>query len=483
MKIHFLIPPSNTEKTPDRLFGCNYGFFIQQNIFLLYPATLLKEKGFDIEITDCTIEKISLKQALKNEADIYVFYSVFLSRQIDLKAAEQIEKKYPEKPIIFIGPDPTYKPEFYLKKENRFIVRGEPEYTLLELVKAIKSKNLKNKIKTIKGISYLKKGKIIHNKPRDYIKNLDKLPIPDRTLLKKPFSYSNPKFRKQPSTTMITSRGCAFRCYFCIPNSLSFARELEYKRYHKKKPPVTMRSPKNIIQEFKIIKKQGYKSVFIVDDEFVWGKERTLEILKGIKPLNLEIAILARCDMLTDINLVKAMKQAGITYIDLGVESYDQKILDDIKKDLKIETIEKSINNIKKCKIQPEINVMFGASPLETKETIKKTINFVEKLGVDIVHSTICTPFPGTDFREIAIKKGWTENKEYKPIDPGAESLISYPHLSKEELIKATKTLYRRHYFNLRYLLRQIVKVRSLKELFGKIKTAINIWKNIIKKE
>ncbi len=477
MRINFLVPPAKG-KIPDRLFGCNYGFFVQQNVFMLYPATLLKSKGIEVSITDCVMENLSLQQALRKPSDIYVFYSVFLTRKLDIATAEIISRKYPESKIIFIGPDPTYKPEFYLKNKNWFVVRGEPELTLLNLVKSIKNKE---SILKLRGISYVKQNKIINNPSADYIKNLDLLPIPDRNLLKNSFAYSNPKFSKQPSTTMLTSRGCAFRCYFCIPNSLSFARELEYKKSHKEKPIVTMHTPKRIIKEFQLIKKQGYKSVFVVDDQFVLGKNRTLEILNGIKNLNLEIAILARCDMLTDLELVKAMKDSGVRYIDLGIESYDQKILDDIKKDLKIETIQKCVNNLKKCQIEPEINVMFGASPLETRETIKKTIDFVEKLGVDIVHSTICTPFPGTDFREVAIKNNWTPNREYKPIDPGKQSLINLPNLSSHELVKASKTFYKRHYFNSRYLIKQLAKTRSLKELKLKFKAALNLWRNIFK--
>ncbi len=478
MKICFLIPPTKG-RNPDRLFGCNYAFFMQHNIFILYPASLLKQYGFDVKFIDCTKEKKSLNDVLKRDFDVYVFYSVFLTRKTDLSTAEKIEKKFKNKAVVFLGTDPTYSPEKYATKKNRFVVRGEPEYILLELVKALKNKK-KNFLK-IKGLTWYN-SKLINNKSRDYIKNLDNLPFPDRTLIKRPFSYFNPKFKKQPSTTMLTSRGCSFRCYFCIPNSLSFAREIEWKRHYGKKPPVSMRSPKNIIEEFKLLKEQGYKSVFIVDDEFIWGKERTIKILKGIRNLGMEISILARCDMLTDEELVKELAKSNVKYVDLGVESFSQEILDDVKKDLDVRTIRKSIRNLKKYRIEPEVNIVFGTSPLETKGTIKNTIKQVKKLDVDFIHATTCTPFPGTDFREIAIKKGWTVtgDKDYIPIDPGADSLIEYPHLSRKELVKAVKKIYRQHYFNLRYLFKQFLRTRSLKELKNKIKTGESIFKNIL---
>ena len=223
MKIHFLIPPANENRNPDRIFGCNYAFFVQQNIFILYPATYLKAKGFEVEFTDSITENKSLEDAFSNEADIYVFYSVFLSREVDINTADVIQKKWPNKPIIFIGSDPTIHQEKYCKKSNRFAIRGESEETILELCNEFKKK--KQNFKKIKGLTYFSekiKNKI-DNPSRNYIKNIDKLPFPDRTLIKKPFKYPNPKFKELPSTTILTSRGCAFRCYFCIPNSLSFA--------------------------------------------------------------------------------------------------------------------------------------------------------------------------------------------------------------------------------------------------------------------
>ena len=102
--VHFLIPPSIKGRNPDRIFGCNYGLFTQHNIFLLSAATVLKEAGFKVEVIDCIKEKLSLKEVLKKKADVYVFYSVFLSREIDWEAAEAIERKQ-NAAIVFLGPE------------------------------------------------------------------------------------------------------------------------------------------------------------------------------------------------------------------------------------------------------------------------------------------------------------------------------------------------------------------------------------------
>jgi radical SAM superfamily enzyme YgiQ (UPF0313 family) len=472
LKIHFVVPPTKG-RIPDRIFGCNYGLFMQQNIFVLYPATVLKKAGYDVEVTDCIIDNKTLRELT---GDIFVFYSVFLSRDIDLRAARFLSKK--GKTIVFIGSDPTSKPENYVLEKNYFVCRGEPEYVLLDFVKKFRKKDFSK----LKGLSWLKKGKVVHNKVRPYIKDINKIPIPDRNLMKNQYRYFNAKFKKLPTTTMVTSRGCAFRCIFCVPNSQSFARELEWRRWYGKKPPVGLRSPEDIEKEIKEIVKLGYKSIFILDDEFIWGEERIIKILDNIKKYGLEISLLARCDMLTK-RIAEKFKEAGVSHVDLGVESFNQDILNYVRKNQDVKTIKRAVNYLKDVGIEPEINILLGSCPLETKETMENTLKKAEKLNVEIIHTKICAPFPGTEFNKMAKEKGWMTVPEYIPIDPASQSLISYPHLSGQEMVKAVKRFYRKHYFSPRYLLKQLLNLKSFSELKNKMKTAISIQKTIIMKK
>jgi len=478
-RVQFIIPPSKAGKKPDRVFGCNYALFFQHNIFLLYPAALLSTSGYEVQVTDCLVENKSVEDVIQNGADVHVFYSVFLSRKDDLACSKIIEQERSiHTPIIYMGSDPTFRPENYLQSANRFVVRGEPEYTLKDLLDHLDEEKC-----SVPGVSWYDKntGNVIHNGPRRYIEDLDSLPFPDRSLLQRPYEYYNAKFRKLPTTTLSTSRGCAYRCHYCVPNSLSFARELEWKRWYQKKPPVTKRSPENILAEVRDIHEKGYGSIFILDDQFIWGRERTLEILRGLKQYEMEISVLARPDMITDQFLCDEMAAAGIRHVDLGIESFHAEILEDIRKDLKIETIHKAIEYLKESDIHPEVNVLFGCSPLETEETMLETIQKVESLKVDIIHPKICAPFPGTDFYEMAKKNGWMVTPEYIPIDTASESLISYEHLPKEKLIEYTRLLYKKHYFNRKYILRQLLKIRSMKELQHKFRTALKMRKNIFR--
>lgn len=479
MKVHFVSPPSTEKgKLFERLYGCGYAIFNQQNISILYVATLLQERGFKIEVTDCQVDSISNFHSLIkcDHADAYVFYSVFLTRKADLQASGAIQKIKGEIPIVFMGTDPTYDPQAYLTSSNSFVVRGEPEYTILELFE-----NLENhgNLFKVEGVSCVDNERIVHNAPRELITNLDSLPVPNRELLKCPYRYYNPKFSRPPSSVILTSRGCPYRCMFCVPNSLSFAREIEFKRYHGLKPPPTLRSAENVVAEFVQIADQGYKSVQIADDLFTISRKRAIQICKGIKHLGLEIACLSRADHVADDMLVKAFATANVRNVDLGVESFDQSILNYMKKDLRVENSHRAVRLLKQYGIRVELNILLGSCPLETKETIKKTIKTAEALKPDVLHVSICTPFPGTEFHELAKQQGWMITQDYVPVDPFKESLISYQHLSKDDLESYAMQTYREFYFSPRYILAQIPRLRSIKGFAGNIRAVLTMRKTI----
>jgi len=467
MKISFIIPPTGKgEKGVERIFGCNYSLYYLPSIAMLGTATLLKEKGFEVFVKDFQAEDRSInyfkKFIEKDYSDFYVFFTVFLSEKTDLNAREIIREINPKTKFIFSGTQPTWNPKNFLDREDSFVVRGEPEITTLNLLNAVKEKK---ELKKIKGISFRKAKRIIHNHSAQPIKDISVLPIPDRSLLNhKP--YFNPKLSKLPHTTALTSRGCFGRCTFCVPNALSFARELEYKKKFKQKPAHLLYPVERVIKEFRDITGKGFKSITVVDDEFIWGEKRTIEICNGIKDLGLEWYCYARADMITE-KIAKAMAGAGCKCINLGIESFNQKILDAIKKDIKVESHYKAIEILKKYGIEPEINILFGATPLETRDSIEHTLREAEKLNVNYALYSIASPFPGTEFYFQAKRKGWiaTKSRDYEPIDPAVQAIISYPHLSRKELEYFARKAYRNHYLKPKFIAKQLFDLRSLSDL------------------
>jgi radical SAM superfamily enzyme YgiQ (UPF0313 family) len=330
-------------------------------------------------------------------------------------------------------------------------------------------------LKEIPGISYGESGNKVHTCGNQVMDDLDILPFPDRSLLDSS-KYCNPKLSRQPFTTMLASRGCSFGCYFCVPNSLSFSREIEYKREYKTgKPPVRLRSARNIINEFSLLATQGYLSISFIDDQFIWNADRTIEICEGIAPFGVDWSCLARADMLQNKAVVYAMAKAGCKYVDIGIESFSQEILDYIGKGCKVEDVYSAVANLKQAGIAPELNILLASCPLETEETIEKTFQETLRLKVDYVLFSVCTPFPYTSFNTIAKAEGWMIKQEYEPVDPMKESFISYPHLTKRQLDTIIRRLYYRYYFRPTYLLKRISKLRSFKDLLNKVRAALSI--------
>lgn len=475
MKATFLIPPPLDGKlSAERIFGCNYGIYYQPNIFILYSMSVLEEAGCEIDFMDCSIDNIERDEFLdfikKDNSEIYIFYTVFLSKDSDLIARKLIREIKPGVKFIYLSTEPTSHPEIFVDKDS-FVVRGEPEATLRDLLLAMKeNKDLGG----IKGITYLKGEETISNSYRDIIDDLDTLPFPKRNILKRD-KYNNPKLSRLPFTAILSSRGCPHRCYYCVPNSLDFAREIEYKKEKNHKPPIRLRSAKNVIDEIAILYKEGYKSFSFIDDEFTINRNRVIDICNGIKFYNLEWSCLARADHLTDEVMVKAMSEAGCKYIDIGIESFNQEILDYVRKDLKVKDVYTAVGLLKKHNIEPELNILLGSCPLETKATIEHTIREVKRLNVDYVLFSICTPFPNTEFNRVAKENGWMIEEEYKAIDPIKESFISYPHLTKEELERIIRRAYIGFYFRPGYIIKRMKKLTGFKDLINKAKAAVSI--------
>jgi len=476
MKVQFLMPPAlNKKEVPERLFGCAYSLYPQVNIFILYAAAVLEKAGYDVEYADYPIEG---ENDVNLDSDVYIFYTTFLAEKIDKYWANKIRKKQPNAIIIFSGPEPTSRPKDFILDKKTFVVRGEIELTFLDLIKALENK--KQSFKKILGISWKEGNKIIHNKPRSQMttEELDRLPFPARHLIKNPERYYNPKLSRKPSTVMITSRQCFGNCIYCIPNSYSFAREIEHKKWFKKKfSNLGLRSADSIIEEFKEIKNLGYKSVSIIDDNFINNPERMKKILKGIKGIDIEWGCLSRADVLRE-DIVKLMKESGCVYTDIGIESLDQKVLDYVHKGLKVEDNIRAIKLLQKYHIIPKVNILIGASPLETEESIKKTVETLIKLDIEYVTFAIVLPHPETAVYKIAKDKNWfvTKNKDYTPVSPIDQSIISFPDgLSSKDYERLLKWCYRRFYLRPRLIMKKIRGLKNYKTMRDSIVTAYNL--------
>ncbi len=368
---------------------------------LLSLASYLEKEGFKVEILDLNIKALKNKNILrviKEKNPIVIgITSITASIYEAYRLARLIKSKF-NISLVIGGPHATFSDEEILNESNfDIVVRGEGEEILNEIVRTIKGEQ---NLDDIKGISYKKDGKIIKNKSRKFIADLDKLPFPARHLV--PLEkYGTHAF------TIITSRGYPFGCTFC---QVSGKDGLKW-RY---------RSATNIIEEIKEIiknypnvKKVGGPEgkrpmVFFVDDNFMVSIERIKEICNTIIEEGIEIYwdSNARVDTIANIseNILDLLKKSGCLHIFLGVESGSEKILKSYNKQIKKKDVLKSAERLKKKGIFFTSFFMLGYIE-ETKSDLNATIQFAKKMDPTIVAFRILIPLPGTKIYEKYVKE------------------------------------------------------------------------------
>ncbi len=471
MNVVFLIPPPSAGERPaERVFGCTYELYPFPPLPVLYAAAAVRASGHEVLVVDGAREGWTPAElegrAGDLGADVWVFHSVNLSRDTDLAAHARLRELLgPAPPIIFTGPGPSYEPPEYLMDGNTYVLRGEVEESLPQLLGKLAAAEAIDPGKFPGVARRAAGGEILQGPARSPIEDLDSLPFPARDLVPCD-GYFNPKLGARPFTAVLSSRGCPHRCRYCVPNALSFARELEGRQAAGgKKPRARLRSAGNVITELEELKAAGYRAISFIDDEFVWSAERTEEICAAIGRLGFRWGCLARPDYIND-RTGAALAGAGCRYVDLGVESFVQEILDDVGKDLTVEQAEGAIRLLRKLGVPVKLNVLIGASPLETRETIEHTVAKVIELDPDVAMFGVCNPFPGTPYWDLAVQEGLLLETSYRPVDVQRESTVRLPHLPPEQLVSAVRRANRKFYLRPRLIVRNLLKARSLGDLF-----------------
>ena len=472
MKFTFITPPtlSNSYRPAERSAGCTRVVYPIPNLYELTVAAVLEQNDHNVALKSFTMPRLSsidFEDWLRNDdSDAYGIWGVNLSMEDDIPAINSILKLRPHSFILLMGPAPTFFHSRFPKNDNVFIVRGEPEATVEEWARTIEARE--NNFADIKGLTYHINGNEVCNPSREPSRNFDNLPFPARHLLSD-IQFHNPKLKLGPYTTVLTSRNCPYRCIFCVPSSLTFARELDHRATHSAKPPISFRSPESIEQELKLLHSQGYRALGFVDDNFIWNEERTLAICESLKKYGFKWGCQARVDAITE-PIAKALSESGCTYIDLGIESFNDEILKHIKKGFSSADIYNAIRILRKYKVPVKLNILIGTSPLETRDTIRDTVRKAKRLHVDQVMINIISPFPGTELYDLAMKNGWILGGEYRPTDVQRESILNYPQLSAREMEKALFRANLSFFLSPRFISKQLRRFSSMKEFAAALK-------------
>jgi radical SAM superfamily enzyme YgiQ (UPF0313 family) len=432
-------------------------------INLAYIAASLEEEGANVKIIDFCIEKFIKEKFLlylkKFNPKIIGFTSMTPSI-LFVKDIAKVIKEYDKNILIILGGmHISALPKRTLKEIPNIDIGvcGEGDITIKEIYHA-KSSN--KPYKNIDGIVYRSNRKIEITPKRELIKNLDKIPFPARHLFymdKYKKSHVSRGFSRKHMKMMeiFTSRGCPNKCIYC-----SNANFNHYVRF---------RSYENIVSEIdSLIKNYQINHISIEDDTFTINKPLLKKLCKYFKEKNITWNCNARVDTV-DFKLIKIMKDAGCKKISFGVESGSQRILELNKKNTKINQIKNAFKWAKKAKIRfVEGTFILGSHTDETIEEIKNTKDLMFELMPDIIMLSVMCPFPGTEINRMMIKQKLIDNKvkwdKYTLItkEPPFKRLNN---ITSKELLKLQKNIIKEYYSSPKYILNQILKIRSIGEL------------------
>lgn len=404
--------------------------------YLAYATSVLEQAGHEVKIVDAIADSLSLdefvQEALHFKPDLIVLETSTPSFDADLEAALRL-KKDTKALMTFSGPHVSVFQDTVLKEnpEIDFILVGEYEYTLRDLVDALKNKT---PLSEVLGLIYRdNSGKPVANPRRPTIDNVDELPWPAYQQL--PLLKYNDDFAgllPRPNVQMWASRGCPFRCNFCLWPQVVYAN-------NKYRP----RDPVKVVDEMEwLIKNYGFKAVYFDDDTFDLGKERVIKLCQEIKKRGITVpwSAMARADTL-DGEMLQAMADAGLVAIKYGVESGVQELVNGCGKNLNLDKVTEIVHLTKKAGIKVHLTFTFGLTG-ETHETIQKTIDYAMELDPDSLQYSIITPFPGTRYYDELKQKGYLFAASWSDFDGNRSSVIRTEALTSDDLINAFNRAY-----------------------------------------
>lgn len=390
---------------------------------LAYLAAMLNDK-YSVEIIDCIAEGMDWKTFEKHIRKIrprYLVTNIISSTLTNDMYTAFLAKSFGAK-TIGIGPHVTHIPRESLEAfpSLDFIMRGEAELTVRELIDACESKGDLGKVK---GVAFRKNGEVFINEERPFVENLDDLPLPLHNLLplKK---YYRPFFGNY--TFIITSRGCPFSCTFC-------------RQIVMWKGKFRQRSVDSVIKEVKLLKGLGLNSLLLHADTFTVNKEWVIEFCKRIISEKLDFRWACNTHISSvDEETAVWMKKAGCWMIAPGIESASQLVLDNVKKGITVSKIVEVVNMLHRNGIEVWAYFVMGL-PGETRESIRETIKLSKRLPLDMAHFAIGAPYPGTKFYALAKEKGWLISQKWEDFDQNYSAIVSYENLSADEIAQGIK--------------------------------------------
>lgn len=471
MKVLIINPPWEGRgygtRSQNRIIKQRGDKYLQYPLFLAYTAAQLKVAGHEVFYIDSVIngfDQTETDTEINNiKPDVIFMETTTPSIESDFKSIDHMKSQIGAV-MIAAGPHVTYFPLESLEKCNGLdiVIKREFDTKIANILA-----NLSN-LSTVKGITFRNNGKIIDSGEGEFCDDLDALPFPDRDVV--PYDwYLEAWYSKRPFINLMTSRGCPYRCTFCLwPNSMYGHRQ-------------RMRSIDNVIDEIKyVIDRYGVKEINVDDSTFTTNKKHVTEFCHKLRDNNIQIlwTCNGRVDNVND-EMLKEMKASGCKLIRYGVESGSPEVLKKIRKGITIDQVERAISLTKKNGIQALGGFMFGF-PWDSRESIEATIDLAKRLSPDMVQFSIPMPYPGTELYEEAKEGGLIIAKNWKEWDMTCGPVVRTIDMTREELTPILSRVYKEFYFRPCYFfqtLGNITNYNEMKRVFRSLKSLLSTIK------
>ncbi len=369
---------------------------------ILYISAVLKKSEYQVKVFDPSAGDDSFLERVKNFHPDIIGLSISTNQYSKAKdVVIALKRDIPDACFCAGSIHSTALPAETLEDLGLdFVVVGEGENTMLEVCDNFEKGY---GFKGIKGLIYKEGGKIVDNGRRELIKNLDELPFPDRGALSFEWYLIPPGMLRgvplRRSTTIISARGCPYSCIYCSMHLL-FEKGVRH------------RSVDKVILEIRyLIDNYRIEGLYFLDSVFTIDRKWVLNLCERLRKekIRLKMGVQARVDNV-DMDLLVEMRKAGFIQIDYGLESGSQKVLDALKKNCRVEQIEKAFLLTRKAGIRAEACCLIG-NPEEKIQDIEKTYNLVRRISASFVRFYYITPYPGTVLNDMAIRNHWIEQK------------------------------------------------------------------------
>ncbi|MBI5102533.1 MAG: cobalamin B12-binding domain-containing protein [Nitrospirae bacterium] len=419
-------------------------------LYMVYVAGAAKAAGFEAEIYDAMSKQVGYPEIeariRESDPDCVAVSAITCTSPDAVKVIELAKKINPAIKTVLGGIHPTFMYEelFGLTESLDFIIRGEGEITIAELLKTLSDGG---DLSGVDGLVFKKDGKLVVNGKRKYIEDLDSL-----TLAWDLLDWTDYTYYVIPNSRLgaiATSRGCEKECTFC-------SQQKFWERSWR------ARSPQSLVAEMEELKtKYGVNVVLFTDDYPTPDRARweTFLDLAIEKDLDMYILMETRAaDIIRDKDILHKYRKAGIIHIYVGTESTEQASLDYIKKDLSVDESIEAIRLLREAGIITETSMILGF-PEETMESVERTLSLAIDLNPDFAHFLAIAPWPYADiYKELKEYITVYDYTKYNLIDP----VIKPTNMTLQDLDTAIVECYRGFY------MMKFAEMMEEKDLFKK---------------